>query len=179
MKKILFMLLAGIFTFQLISCKTATVEEIRAQIKEENDEFLKPGKKVSETFRVLLTSDEYKVVQLNHEKSIERVKDEGGDKYISCDIEKLDMIDDVRTGLVSVWLYPDSGSIMKIRSMRPSYFKEVDSLINDDIMRWNFKFPKKVVEPTRFDIYYRVVLAKKKTDEEIIKAVQDKMKGGD
>jgi serine protease inhibitor ecotin len=65
---------------------------------------------------------------------------------------------------------------MKIRSQRPIYFKEIDALLNDDIMRWNFKFPKKVVEPTRFDIMYRVVLSKKRSDEEIIKEVQDMMK---
>jgi len=179
MKKILYMLLAGAFSFLMISCKTATIDEIRAQIKKDNEKFLNPDKNVPETFRVLLTSDEYRVVQLNYDKSIERVKDAGGDKYISSEIQKLDMIDEVRTGLISVWLYPDSGSIMKIRSMRPTYFKEVDSLINDDIMRWNFIFPKKVIEPTRFDIIYRVVLRKKKSDEEIIKAVQEKMKGGD
>jgi hypothetical protein len=179
MKTLLYMLFACLISFQLISCKTATIEEIREKIKEDNEDFLKADSRAAETFRVLLTSDEYKVIQMKHDKTIERVKDDGGDKYISSEIQKLDMIDEVRTGLVSVWLYPDSGSIMKIRSMRPTYFKEVDSLINDDIMRWNFKFPKKVIEPTRFDIFYRVVLTKKKSDEEIIKAVQDKMKGGD
>jgi hypothetical protein len=179
MKALLYMLLAGLISFQLISCKTATVEEIREKIKEDNEDFLKPDKKATEVFRVLLTSDEYRIIQLKYDKTIERAKDEGGDKYISSEIQKLDMVDEVRTGLVSVWLYPDSGRIMKIRSQRPTYFKEVDSLLNDDIMRWNFIFPKKVIEPTKFDIMYRVVLTKKQTDEEIIKAVQDRMKGGD
>lgn len=179
MKKLLYILLSAALSFQLISCKTATLEEIREKIKEDNEDFLKPDTKATEVFRVLLTSDEYKVIQLKYDKTIERVKDDGGDKYISSEIQKLDMIDEVRTGVVSVWLYPDSGRIMKIRSMRPTYFKEIDSLINDDIMRWNFIFPKKVIEPTKFDIYYRVVLTKKKSDEEIIKAVQEKMKGGD
>jgi len=164
---------------QLISCKTATIEDIRSQLKEDNEKFLKPDKKAAEVFRVLLTSDEYKVVQLKNEKTIERGKDDGGDKYISSEIQKLDMIDEARLGVISVWLYPDSGKIMKIRSQRPTYFTEVDSLLNDDIMRWNFIFPKKVIEPTRFDIVYRVVLSKKQSDEEIIKAVQERMKDGD
>lgn len=178
MRKLIYIFLAGAVSFQLISCKTATVEEIRAQIREQNEEFLKPDKKASETFRVLLSSDEYRVVQLKHDTTIERGKDDGGDKYISSEIQKLDMIDEVREGVISVWLYPDSGKIMKIRSQRPTYFKEVDALLNDDIMRWNFIFPKKVIEPTRFDIVYRVVLTKKQTDEEIIKAVQERMKEG-
>lgn len=180
MKKLLYIFLAGIAALQFVSCKTtASIEDIRSQIKEDNEEFLKPDKKATEVFRVLLTSDEYKVIQLKSEKTMERAKDEGGDKYISSEIQKLDMIDEARIGVISVWLYPDSGKIMKIRSQRPTYFKEVDSLLNDDIMRWNLVFPKKVVEPTRFDIVYRVVLSKKQSDEEIIKAVQERMKEGD
>ncbi len=180
MKKMLYIFLAGIISLQFISCKTTkTVEDIHAQLKEENEDFLKPDSKATEVFRVLLTSDEYKVIQLKNEKTMERGKDEGGDKYISSEIQKLDMIDEARIGLISVWLYPDSGKIMKIRSQRPTYFTEVDSLINDDIMRWNFIFPKKVIEPTKFDIKYRVVLSKKQSDEEIIKAVQDRMKDGE
>jgi len=180
MRKLLYIFFAVIIALQFISCKTTTpVEDIQSKIKEENEDFLKPDKKATEVFRVLLTSDEYRVIQLKNEKTMERGKDEGGDKYISSEIQKLDMIDEARTGVISVWLYPDSGKIMKIRSQRPTYFTEVDSLINDDIMRWNFIFPKKIIEPTKFDIVYRVVLAKKQSDEEIIKAVQDRMKDGD
>ena len=178
MRKLFYIFLAAIAAMQFISCKTATIEDIRAQIKEDNEAFLKPDKKAAEVFRVLLTSDEYKVIQLKNEKTMQRAKDEGGDKYISSEIQKLDMIDEARMGVISVWLYPDSGKVMKIRSQRPTYFTEVDSLLNDDIMRWNLVFPKKVIEPTRFDIVYRVVLSKKQSDEEIIKAVQDRMKEG-
>jgi len=177
MRKLFYIITAFLFVMQIISCKTpTTIESVREQIKEENEKFLNPDKKVSEVFRVLLTSDEYRIIQLKNDKTMERVKDEGGDKYISSEIQKLDMIDEARVGVISVWLYPDSGRIMKIRSQRPTYFKEVDALLNDDIMRWNFNFPKKVVEPTKFDIVYRVVLSKKQSDEEIIKAVQERMR---
>jgi len=178
MRKVLYIVCALFVLLQLISCKTATVEDIHSQLKDENEEFLKPDRDAVEVFRVLLTSDEYRVVQLKNEKTIERARDEGGDKYISSEIQKLNMIDEVRVGVISVWLFPDSGKIMKIRSMRPTYFTEVDALLNDDIMRWNFVFPQKVVEPSKFDIVYRVVLSKKQSDEEIIKAVQDRMKEG-
>ncbi|MCL2154554.1 MAG: hypothetical protein FWH53_02695 [Leptospirales bacterium] len=176
MKKILYIIFIIFFAIQLISCASTGIEGVRKQTQKENEDFLKSDKDSSEVFRVLLTSDEYKVVQVKHNNSIERVSDESGDKYISNELQKLDIIDEARIGVVSVWLYPDSGRIMKIRSQRPIYFKEIDALLNDDIMRWNFKFPKKVVEPTRFDIMYRVVLSKKRSDEEIIKEVQDMMK---
>ena len=162
----------------IISCKLGQVTDPKAKLIKENEQFLKADNKGGEVFRVLLTSDEYKVLQMKNEKTIQRTPDDGGDKYISNEIDKLNIIDEARTGLLTVWLYPDSGKIMKIRSQRPTYFKEVDSLLNDDIMRWNFIFPKKVVEPTKFDISYRVVLRKKKADDEIIKAVQDRLKEG-
>ena len=179
MKRMLYGISVIILAVQLISCASAVVEDISNQFQKENEAFLKvdkPDKNSSEVFRVLLTSDEYKVVQLRHNSTIERVNDESGDKYISNELQKLDIINEARVGLISVWLYPDSGRIMKIRSQRPIYFKEIDALLNDDIMRWTFKFPKKVVEPTRFDIMYRVVLSKKRSDEEIIKEVQEMMK---
>lgn len=177
MKKTIFIATALISLLILASCQTAQVtSDPYAKIKEENEEFLNSDKKGAEIFRVLLTSDEYKVFQCKNETTILRTPDDGGDKYISSEIDKLNIIDETRTGIITVWLYPDSGKIMKIRSQRPTYFKEVDALLNDDIMRWNFTFPKKVVEPTKFDIMYRVVLSKKKGDEEIIKAVQDRLK---
>ncbi len=162
----------------LISCQSAQISDSRTKLQKENEEFLIPDSKCSEVFRVLLTSDDYKVIQCRNDQTIIRVPDDGGDRYISNEIDKLNIIDEARTALITVWLYPDSGKIMKIRSQRPTYFKEIDSLLNDDIMRWNFTFPKKVIEPSKLDIVYRVVLSKKKGDEEIIKAVQDRLKEG-
>jgi len=176
MKKILYIISIIFFVTQFITCTSTNIDDVRKQTQKENEAFLKPDKDSSEVFRVLLSSDEYKVVQVRHNNTIERVSDESGDKYISNELQKLDIIDEARIGIISVWLYPDSGRIMKIRSQRPIYFKEIDALLNDDIMRWNFKFPKKVVEPTKFDIMYRVVLSKNRSDEEIIKEVQDMMK---
>lgn len=178
MKKIFSTGASLLILMTFISCKLGQVTDPYSKIRAENEEFLDCDSKGGEVFKVLLTSDEYKVLQCRNDKTIIRTADDGGDKYISNEIDKLNIIDEARTGLITVWLYPDSGKIMKIRSQRPTYFKEVDSLLNDDIMRWNFSFPKKVVEPTKFDIIYRVVLAKKKGDEEIIKAVQDKLKEG-
>ena len=177
MKRMLYLIFCVIFAVQIIACGSISDSaNINKQIQKENEAFLKANNASSEVFRVLLASDEYKVVQLKHNNTIERIQDEGGDKYISNELQRLDIIDEARVGLISVWLYPDSGRIMKIRTQRPIYFKEIDALLNDDIMRWTFKFPKKVVEPTRFDIMYRVVLLKKRSDEEIIKEVQDMMK---
>lgn len=143
---------------------------------DKDNNFVKKIPGINETFRVLLSSDGHTVVQARYLNHIERNPDKGGDKYISSEMSKYDMIDEKRTAIISVWLYPDSGRIMRIRPQTPTYFKEIDSLINDDIMRWNFTFPKKIIEPTKFDIVYRIILRKKKSDDEIIKAVQQKIR---
>ncbi|NLV66823.1 MAG: hypothetical protein GXY14_04010 [Spirochaetes bacterium] len=176
MKKLTFLLPLFLIIPLCFSCQTTGGKDSWDSIKKENDEFLRAEDRGTETFRVLLSSDGYKVVQLKNEKTIERAPDDGGDKFMIAEMEKYDMIDEVRIGVVSVWLFPDSGAINKIRSQRPTNFTEIDSLINDDIMRWNFRFPKKVVEPTKFEIIYRVVLRKKLSDEQILNSVQEKMK---
>lgn len=186
MKKLFLIISAA--SLILISCATVDKDfKEKDTFAQDNEAFLKPlpdeGDKlfkeipnIKEAFRVLLTSDEYRVVQMNYANTIGRNPDPGGDRYISSEMGRYDMLDEARIGIVSVWLYPDSGRIMRIRSQRPTYFKEIDSLINDDIMRWSFNFPKKVIEPVKFDIVYRVVLRKKKSDEEIIQEVQKRIR---
>ncbi len=165
---------ASIIAILLSSCTTLQ----KSDLSSENERFINGDGRGKEVFRVLLSSHEYKVKQFRYNKTMERTPDPGGDKYITHEIEKLNMINEVRNGITTVWLYPDSGRIMKIRSQKPTYFKEIDSLINDDIMRWNLKFPKGYVEPVRFDVVYRVVLRKEQSDDEIIKQVQNRIKEG-
>jgi hypothetical protein len=105
MKKILYIIFIVSFVIQFISCTSTSIEDVRKQTRKENESFLKSSDKDSpEAFRVLLTSDEYKVVQVRHHDNIERVSDESGDKYISNELQKLDIIDEARVGVVSVWL---------------------------------------------------------------------------
>lgn len=141
-----------------------------------NKKFLAPTKKTREVFRVLLTSDNYIVSQLKYKSTIKRTPDPGGDRYMCSEVKKLDKIDEVREGRLSLWLYPDSGRIMKIRTQQSTYLLEVDKLLSEDIQRWNFTFPRKIVEPTRFDIRYRVILRKTLSDAQIIKEVREKMR---
>jgi hypothetical protein len=178
MKKIniiLLIFISIIMTGCLSSGKKITMSE---KIESENREFLSGKKGKGELFRVLFSSDKYIVSQMRYKSYIKRAPDPGGDKYMMDELVKHNKIDEVREGIIRLWIYPDSGKIMKIRPQRPTYIVEIDQLITEDIQRWSFLFPKKVVEPTKFDIRYRVVLKKKMTDEDIIKEVQDKIRGG-
>jgi hypothetical protein len=128
-----------------------------------------------ETFRVLISSDTYAVVQTDYKDTIQREHDPGGDRYICDEIKKYDKIDEMREGLYHVSLYPDRGTLRKVRPYKPLNLIELDSLVIEDIQRWTYKFPRKVIQPYSFYIKYRAVLRKKQTDEQIIKEVQKRM----
>lgn len=158
------------------SCRQSQViQETRPVDK--NREFLKEDKNAKDLFRVLLTSDEYLVAQMNYKDVIERVPDKGGDEYMTEEMKKYDIIDEEKEAVLKVWLYPDMpGRIMKIRPQIPSYLLEIDELLTDDIQRWNFNFPKKYVAPTNFTIRYKIVLRKGKSDKEVLKDIKDLMR---
>lgn len=171
-----FRLIIILLIISCTGCLTSQEVDIDKQFKIENKKFLQINKDAKEVFRVLLTSDDYIISQMKYGKLIRRADDPGGDKYMRDEIKKLNKIDEAREGVISIWLYPDSGSIMKVRPQKPTYIIEIDRLLTDDIQRWNFVFPRKAVQPTRLDIRYRVVLRKRQTDEEIIKEVRQKMR---
>src|SRR4030042_2223084 len=121
-------------------------------------------------------SDRYVVVQTDHQDTIERQDDPGGDRYICDEVKRYDKIDESREGMYHISLFPDRGKLRRVRPYKSLNLIELDSLVIDDLQRWNFKFPRQVIQPSNLYIKYRVVLRKKQTDEQIIKEVQEKMK---
>ncbi|TFH39517.1 MAG: hypothetical protein E4G96_09010 [Chrysiogenales bacterium] len=178
MKKLKRMILLAIFfcAAAAISCATTGEKKLDA----ENRKFLqKPFIKGEdkETFRVMIMSDRYEVFQTEFNDTIEREKDPGGDKYICDEVRKYDKIDEAREGMYQVSLYPDRGTLMRVRPRKPMNLIELDNLILDDLQRWAFKFPKRTIHPVNFYVKYRIVLRKKQTDEQIIEELQKKMMG--
>ena len=175
-KKHALVVMAFVGLAALLSC--ASADEIR--IDSANKKFLDaPFEKGEnkETFRVLIMSNKYTVVQTDHQDTMERDKDPGGDKYICDEIRKYDKIDESREGMYHISLFPDRGTLMKVRPYKPMNLIELDNLIIDDLQRWTFKFPKKTIQPNNMYIKYRIVLRKKQTDAQIIKEVEKKMMG--
>jgi len=148
---------------------------MQGKTEKENKKFLQADDSAVELFRVLISSDRYDVSQMKFGKNIQRAQDPDGDKYISSELEKFNKIDEVVEGVLSIGLFPDSGRIMKIRPIKPTYLIEIDKLIGEDIRRWGFKFSGNIINPTTFNIKYRVVLRKQQSDDEIIREVQQKM----
>jgi hypothetical protein len=139
----------------------------------DNIKFLEVNSKSQDLFRVLLTSENYIVSQMYALETIERADDKSGDKYYSSEIKDFDIMDEIREGVFSVTIFPDSGKLNKIRPERLTYLNDIDSLIAEDIQRWMFKSPRKrSFDPTKFNVRYRVVLHKSLSDEEILKRIR-------
>lgn len=170
--KYLFMLCILVL-FSILSCVSTDRKDT---IKNAYSDYLNQDENSEELFRVLLLSDGYLVSQMKMKDKISRVDDESGDKNVCDELKKYDKISEVREGILSVWLFPDSGRLMKVRPKQLTYLMEIDKLIVEDVQRWNFQFTDKLIDPSQFDIRYKVVLRKKQTDEEIMKEVREKIK---
>jgi hypothetical protein len=173
---------ASIFTFLLLmtlagislSCKTPP-EKKPDTVSQGFFEAIFVKGEDRESFRVLITSDRYEIIQTDHRETIQRDDDPGGDRYICDELRKYDKFDETREGMYHVSLYPDRGTLRKVRPFKPLNLIELDNLVLEDIQRWSFKFPKKVIQPNSFYVKYRIVLRKRQTDEQIIKEVQKRM----
>jgi hypothetical protein len=173
MKKIEFQRILIFLLFVALSCSAVQKADEEGS---PNKLFLKKDPQAKEVFRVFLSSDEYVVSQMRFDNTIMREDDPGGDKFITEELSKFDKINETREGVIKVWLYPDSGRLMKVRPLELTYLVEIDNLIVEDIQRWNFTFPKRVVVPSHFEIRYRVMLQKKQSDREIMREVRDQLR---
>lgn len=164
------------FAVTMVSCATTAEKKLNA----ENRMFLNSpyvAGEDKEVFRVLIMSDKYEVFQTAYNDTIERDKDPGGDRYICDEVRKYDKIDEAREGMYYVSLFPDRGTLMRVRPRKPLNLIELDNLILDDLQRWSFSFPRRTIHPVNFYVKYRIVLRKRQTDEEIIRELQKKMSG--
>ncbi|MFW5808588.1 MAG: hypothetical protein ACOCWH_06015 [Spirochaetota bacterium] len=153
-------ILVSIVAALLVSCKTTPVDPVA----EANEAFLSQSN--GDTFRVVMMSDRYIVRQKKYEENLSRIADESGDQYFMERLNKMNVINAAREGEIRVWVYPDSGRLMKVRFMESTYIEEVDKLIIDDIQRWTLDY-KRGVYPLKFNVRYLVVLQKKMSDTEI------------
>lgn len=158
-----------------LSCTTTADRPGGGAAVDDDQKFLAAAKGDGELFRVLFMSDKYVVKQMWGDDSIKRATDASGDTYMCNELKKHDKFVETKESVISVWLYPDSGNLMKIRPKMPTFLFEIDKILLEDVQRWSFKFPKKYVTPTRFEIRYRVVLRKTLSDQEIMKELREKL----
>jgi len=152
--------------------KVITDTEKGLQKHTEAEAFFSEEKNKNEVFRVFISSDSYLRKQLDSFNTIQMKQDDLGDKGSSADLKKFDKIDYKLKAILKLELYPDTGGISRVRFASPSGLGEIDKIISDDITRWEFKFPKKVVSPRNFTVTYMVLLQKKISREDAIKELK-------
>ena len=177
-RKTAFFLAAAVMIGMMISC---TVQRTPIDVvAEESAKFISsdPSSK-DEVFRVLLSSEGYKVAQVNAKETIMRPEDPSGDQFMCEDLAKYDKINETRLAIYTIELYPDTGRVYKIRPKRLANLTEIDTLIVQDLQRWTVANPdkkKKEVSPLKFEVTYRIVLKKKMSDEAILQEKRDALK---
>jgi len=162
-----------LFLTLILSCSTTFKET--SSLSNIDKRFLMISPETEELFRVILTSDKFLISQMRSFETINRNPDKKGDIKTSKELEKYNKIDEIREGIISIWLFPDSGKLMKVRPKKPTYLIEIDNIIINDIQRWIFNFPSGIVEPNEFEIKYRIILRKLQSDEDIMKEVREKI----
>jgi hypothetical protein len=165
------LLFIAAFMAVIYSCKSAGVDKSDIQAS-----FLKADANAEELFHVLIISDRYESSQMKFNEQMKRLDDDEGNRNICTKLKDYDKINETCEAVLTIWLYPDSGRIMKIRPKALAQISEVNSLIVEDAKRWNFSFKDDEIEPKVFDIKYRVVLRKLQSDEDIMKEVREKQK---
>ncbi len=157
---IIVMILVWIVT-SLQGCRTTgEVTDTKGSSKVEDDVFFKVPAGI-EVFRVYVSSDTYVVRQYKYDGLIQRREDKDGDQYIKDMLKPLNKITEEREGLIELQLYPHSGSIAKVRPEKLTFLEELDRVMVDDMQRWVYQFPKKVITPTKFYVRYKIKLQKK------------------
>ena len=172
LKPVFFVLLM----FAIGSCTTDQIQKKEQSLIEKHADFLEKNEASPELFRVLISSDGYELSQMKSEQTIRRAEDKGGDRYISGEVARFNMIDEMREAVFAVQIRPDNGTLSKIRPQRSTSLAEIDRILIEDIQRWTFRFPQKRVTPTHFNIRYRIVLQKTMTDSQIMEEVQRRAK---
>ena len=164
----------------LSSCKSTIKKELTPEeqiySKYENkhkEAFSKIKTRKSEIFRLFVSSSRYEIEQVREKEKIQLKEDESANQEMQAILQKtFDKINYTARAIISIELYPDSGSISRIRFTRPTGIQELDKVVSEDASRLIFEFPKKVIDPIRFEIHYMIVLKKRINRKEAFKLLK-------
>lgn len=164
----------------LPACKSTIKQELTPEeqvySKYENKQkeaFSKIKIRKSEIFRLFVSSSRYEIEQVREKEKIQLKEDESANQETQAILQKtFDKINYTARAIISIELYPDSGSISRIRFTRPTGIQELDKVVSEDASRLIFEFPNKVIDPIRFEIHYMIVLKKRINRKEAFKLLK-------
>ena len=156
--------------------KEKVLDENGNEVKITNSDpelFQKDSKNYDEVFRVVISSDYYKVRQIRKSEFIKRKPDPGGDSIIMEELVKYNKINAVDDGIISVKLNSKTGKMETINTDRSTRIQQLLKIISNDATRSTLEH-KSTEEPTviKYLISYNVVLTNKTSRD----TVKDELK---
>lgn len=151
--------------------------EVVPNHKKEEPYFQPKGRHYKEYFRVVLSSEKYKVRQIRGSKYFKRKPDLEGDKLIQEELNRFNIVNFKDEGILDVSLNANTGGIEIINfEGKVPRINEIAKLIQNDVMRWTFehKMIDEKAQITRFRVYYRIILQQKLTREEVRELIKKK-----
>ena len=139
--------------------------------------FQRDSKNSEEVFRVIISSESYKVRRIRKSEFIKRKPDPGGDSIIMEELLKYNKKDFVDDGIISVKLNPKTGKMETINTDRSTRIQQLLKIISNDATRWTLEH-KSTEEPTviKYLISYNVVLLNKTTRDQIKEELKKEVK---
>lgn len=132
--------------------------------------FQAQSKDKEEYFRVLITSDSYKVRQIRGAKYIRRKVDKGGDALISEELVKYNKINYSDDGIILVILNGNTGAVETIRfNTRVPRINDLAKIIQNDVTRWAMQHSEDKPVVTKYQIFYSIKLENKGTTRDNVK----------
>ncbi|MDH5721379.1 MAG: energy transducer TonB [Spirochaetia bacterium] len=161
-------------------CGSTQIKDEKKEIPENILKFYEGffGEPVDEekAFRVFCSSGYYERRQLNSFEILEIKNDAEGDHLAAEDLKEYDKVDFFGKAVVKIELYPDTGTLSRVRFLRSSGISELDRIISEDITRWKFSFLIENKEddeiPEQFLVEYAVLLEKKISRDEAVEELK-------
>lgn len=132
--------------------------------------FRKPSTNSLELYRVILSSDFYKLRQIRQTENITRKPDPEGDALIMEDLQRFNKVpkDIVDDGVVKVHLNPKTGRLEKVEFDLVPRIGDFAKIIQNDATRWVLEHKVDENFPvTKFTIAYNIYIFSKASREDI------------
>ncbi|MEM7183529.1 MAG: hypothetical protein AAF518_21655 [Spirochaetota bacterium] len=127
-----------------------------------------------EAFRVIISSDSYKLRQIRFTDHFKRTPDKGGDDLMKEEIKQYDLTNYKDDGTVDIKLSPYTGKLENVKFYtRVPRINQIANIIQNDATRWILEHARKD-DPSilHYRINYQVILQKKASRKEVIKVIK-------
>ena len=128
-------------------------------------------------FRVVISSDSYKLRQIRGLEHFKRKPDPGGDALIMEELLKYNKRDFVDDGIIEVKLNSKTGKLETINTYRSTRIMQLLKIIQNDATRWSLEHKNDETPAIlRYLISYNVVITNKSSREQIKEELKKEVK---